>query len=187
MIRNDLPSGAAEIENGSGAHQKPFVRKRQMKNWPGAARILSSRRPTMCSETTPGPSCTTSAILSRWRKALMNGTATRQAIRSQRREVEELASTPSTTGAEHVAAGRDLVEPAERDSGVRGEVNGVPELVGQASPRRSRPRYQATSTSRAVPTVAVIIPGRTSPQQEPGLAQKDDFGVEVGQLRSPRC
>ena len=41
VIRNDFPSGAEESEKGNGAHQKPFVRNRQTKNWPGAARRVS--------------------------------------------------------------------------------------------------------------------------------------------------
>ena len=32
VMRNDRPSGAEESENGSGAHQKPLARKRQLKN-----------------------------------------------------------------------------------------------------------------------------------------------------------
>ena len=36
LIRNDVPSGAAESENGWALHHWPRLRKRQMKNWPGA-------------------------------------------------------------------------------------------------------------------------------------------------------
>ena len=37
VIRNELPFGASEIENGCCVYQNPRVRKRQKKNWPARA------------------------------------------------------------------------------------------------------------------------------------------------------
>ena len=61
VIRNDFPSGASEIENGCCVYQNPFVKNRQKKNWPAFVPSLSSLRPVIRSEITPGASWITSA------------------------------------------------------------------------------------------------------------------------------
>ena len=37
VSRSVRPSGAADSENGLACHQRPLLRNRQMKNWPGLA------------------------------------------------------------------------------------------------------------------------------------------------------
>ena len=61
LIRSDLPSGAAESENGWAVYQNPRVTNRQRKNCPGRACSLSSPRPVMWIVVTVGDSAVTSA------------------------------------------------------------------------------------------------------------------------------
>ena len=106
---------------------------------PAARRCAARRR--------PGPSFTTSEIRSRWRNALMSGTATRQATSTSVEDVEAAPVPLGRRDVDQVVPGRDLVEPAERDAGVRGDVDRVPELVGDApaheDERGRRPRGRA--------------------------------------------
>ena len=136
VIRSLFPSGAAEIENGSGAHQKPGVRKRQMKNWPGRTWSLSRRRPTIVSETTPGASTVTSRDPHPVPERVDQRHRDPPREQQQRDEVEA-APVPLRQGdVDDVVAGRDLMKPAERDPRVRREMNPVPELVRQPPPRK---------------------------------------------------
>ena len=153
VMRNDLPSGADESENGSGAHQKPLVEEAPAEELPrrGAhlvepaaddaqrddARALV-RRPRRCAA--GGGS------------ALMSGTAIAPGDQHERQDVEAAPVPLGRRDVDQVVACRDLVEPAERDAGVRGDVDRVPELVGDASPdehvRRERNEAEQTGADR---------------------------------------
>ena len=135
VMRSERPSGARESENGCDAHQRPFVRKRQRKNWPGRASSRSSRRPSIRSETTPGPSAITSATRRRKRNACTIGASSRKTTSERDRREGERAPVVGRDAVEHeLVAGRDLVEPGERDPRIRQEVHGVPGLVAEAAP-----------------------------------------------------
>ena len=141
VIRSDRPSGAADSENGWAVQQRWRSRKRQRKNCPArapqtielapgdgerddAGRLLLHRR-----DAQPVP------------KGGDHGSDDAKADEHDDRGDEEAAPVVGGEPVEHeLVAGRDLVEPRERDPGVGHQVDGVPPLVARGGAGRSRAR-----------------------------------------------
>ena len=136
VSRRERPSGAAESENGCDAHQRPRARKRQRKNWPGAG--------VQPVEASPGD------VQRHDARSLVDdlGDAQPESERvrdgnehaadheeRQRGEVEPAPVVGRQSVDHELVAGRDLVEPGERDRRVRRQVHGVPPFVRQPAAR----------------------------------------------------
>ena len=150
-MRSERPSGAAESENGCDAHQRPRVEEApeeelaRLAPRAGRAGVLSIR-----SDTTPGPSATTSATRRRKRNACddRHEQPEHDDEQRERRDVKR-APVVGRDAVEHeLVAGRNLVEPGERDPCVREQVHGVPRTRSGGGGARSRPTSTTTAISR---------------------------------------
>ena len=135
VMRSDSPSGAAESENGCAVHQRRRSRKRQRKNCPACARSRSSLRPVIRSETTPGPfGHDLGDAQPVPQRAAERHEHAEDDEHDERGDVERAPVVGGGAVEDELVAGRDLVEPRERDACVRQQVHDVPPLVAEPAP-----------------------------------------------------
>jgi hypothetical protein len=119
VIRSDVPSGAADSENGCAVPQAPRARNRQRKNCPAWARRLSTFRRHLRD---PQPVAESARERDEHPPDHEDG---------DRHQVERPPVVRGDAAQHELVAGRDLVEPGQRDACIRQHVHRVPPLVAQ--------------------------------------------------------
>ena len=161
VIRSESPSGAAESENGCAFAQRPRREEAPEEELAGVC-----VQPVEPAPGDPERDDARAFLARRPRRA--GGSAGRATSGSadpehdeqhERRDVERAPVVGRDRVQHELVAGRDLVEPGERDPGV-GE-SGARRTTTRSGSRRCTITTEVTTTAMnsTVPTVAVIIPG----------------------------